>query len=360
MITIQEEHDQLKWELCDELHKESPDSTVENQIHVSFRARRQLMAKYFGLGQPEALLPLFKHAEDATFDVWDITFMFAALAKHKKGELGIALWQRHLKQVEKYYWSGLREFRRRFKYQGGNPADIDPDGDRSHLYEETRRWLNRGYQHFINDLCFVPARLSKGLEAEIKERRRLVNSEQLPTPTIHADPREMTEAVFWELIKKSQADDVDDHLEALGNLLRGFQPKQIKRFNQHLKPLLKSAATWDLWGAGYLLQGGCSDDGFLYFRCWLILQGKEKFLAAIKNADAIAKWVVDNEDETYDAEELMYLADQIYEEVTGKDGPEMGIAIGGKVEGKRWKKLIELKERLPKLFRRFPCNEEAE
>lgn len=359
-MSIQEELDELESQLWKEQVVEPGHLIVENANHITFRARRQLMLKYFRLGKPEAVIPLFKHAEDATFDVWDITFLFSALAKHKKGELGIALWQRHLKQVEKYYWSGLQEFRKRFKYKGGNPADIDPDGERSHLYEEARRWLNLGYQKFINDLSFVPARLAKGLEYEIKERRRLVNTEQLPTYTVLADSREMTEAVFWELIKKSRVDDVDDHLEALGNLLRGFQPKQIKRFNHHLKPLLKSASTWDLWGAGYLLQGGCSDDGFLYFRCWLILQGKEKFLAAIKNADSMAKWVTDNEDETYDAEVLMYLADQIYEEVTGKDGADMGMDTGGKVEGKRWKKPIELKERLPKLFRRFPCDEDAE
>ena len=32
---------------------------------------------------------------------------------------------------------------------------------------------------------------------------------------------------------------------------------------------------WDLWGAAYLANGGCSDDGFDYFRGWLIGQGRK-------------------------------------------------------------------------------------
>jgi len=30
----------------------------------------------------------------------------------------------------------------------------------------------------------------------------------------------------------------------------------------------------DLWGAAYLINGGCSDDAFEYFRGWLIVQGR--------------------------------------------------------------------------------------
>jgi hypothetical protein len=31
----------------------------------------------------------------------------------------------------------------------------------------------------------------------------------------------------------------------------------------------------DQWGAAYLANGGCSDDGFDYFRGWLIGQGRK-------------------------------------------------------------------------------------
>ena len=32
-----------------------------------------------------------------------------------------------------------------------------------------------------------------------------------------------------------------------------------------------------LWAAAYVINGGCSDDGFDYCRGWLILQGREVF-----------------------------------------------------------------------------------
>lgn len=34
---------------------------------------------------------------------------------------------------------------------------------------------------------------------------------------------------------------------------------------------------WDLWGAAYLINGGASDDGFDYFRGWLLSQGSERW-----------------------------------------------------------------------------------
>jgi hypothetical protein len=45
---------------------------------------------------------------------------------------------------------------------------------------------------------------------------------------------------------------------------------------------------WDLWGAAYLLNGGCSDDGFEYFRGWLIAQGHEVFERVLEDPDVLA------------------------------------------------------------------------
>jgi hypothetical protein len=56
-----------------------------------------------------------------------------------------------------------------------------------------------------------------------------------------------------------------------------------------------------LWGAAYLINGGCSDDGFDYFRRWLILQGHKVFQAAIANPDSLAD-VVDPDEEFIECE----------------------------------------------------------
>jgi hypothetical protein len=44
-----------------------------------------------------------------------------------------------------------------------------------------------------------------------------------------------------------------------------------------------------LWAAAYLINGGCSDDGFEYFRGWLIAQGREVFERVVADPDALAE-----------------------------------------------------------------------
>lgn len=44
-----------------------------------------------------------------------------------------------------------------------------------------------------------------------------------------------------------------------------------------------------LWVAAYIANGGCSDDGFDYFRGWLIAQGREAFERVVADPDALAE-----------------------------------------------------------------------
>ena len=52
--------------------------------------------------------------------------------------------------------------------------------------------------------------------------------------------------------------------------------------------LLAESYSWDLWGAAYLINGGCSNDGFDYFRGWLLAQGRATWEAAIRDPDSLA------------------------------------------------------------------------
>jgi hypothetical protein len=44
----------------------------------------------------------------------------------------------------------------------------------------------------------------------------------------------------------------------------------------------------DQWGAAYLANGGCSDDGFDYFRGWLIGQGRKVYETVLADPDSLA------------------------------------------------------------------------
>jgi hypothetical protein len=43
-----------------------------------------------------------------------------------------------------------------------------------------------------------------------------------------------------------------------------------------------------LWAAAYVINGGCSNDGFEYFRGWLIVQGREVFEHVVADPGTLA------------------------------------------------------------------------
>lgn len=98
----------------------------------------------------------------------------------------------------------------------------------------------------------------------------------------------MTLAQFWEHIQKSKRKDADAHAERLTKRLAKLPVAEILDFDRCWDQLHSQAESWNLWGAAYIINGGCSDDGFDYFRGWLILQGRKVYEAALKNPDSLA------------------------------------------------------------------------
>jgi uncharacterized protein DUF4240 len=78
------------------------------------------------------------------------------------------------------------------------------------------------------------------------------------------------------------------HAARLAARLRELPPAEIAAFDHIRDDLLAESYRWDLWGAGYLINGGCSDDGFDSFRGWLFGQGAVTFQDALRDPDALA------------------------------------------------------------------------
>ena len=66
------------------------------------------------------------------------------------------------------------------------------------------------------------------------------------------------------------------------------KPMAENQFWSLVEQLLLKANTWKLWAAAYVMNGGCSDDGFRYFRDWLISEGRALFERAVKDPDALS------------------------------------------------------------------------
>jgi hypothetical protein len=131
----------------------------------------------------------------------------------------------------------------------------------------------------------------------------------------------MDRSEFWKLIEETRAasqGDCEQLVELLQRRLQALPAEQIVRFKVILDELMAESYTWELWAAGYLINGGCSDDGFDYFRAWLIAQGEAIFTSALKDPETLADYP-DEFPEEVDCESLMYAPVYAYKEKTGRD-----------------------------------------
>ncbi len=104
----------------------------------------------------------------------------------------------------------------------------------------------------------------------------------------------MDKKEFWQLITaaREQAPDPDDGgavADEASALLAARPVERILAAQQALWDLMADSYTNPLWAAAYLVNGGCSDDGFDYFRGWLIAQGQEVFEAVLADPDSLAE-----------------------------------------------------------------------
>src|SRR5262245_12255316 len=101
----------------------------------------------------------------------------------------------------------------------------------------------------------------------------------------------MDSSRFWQLIehaRKLSGKNTTYRVDALRELLIVLSPEDLQSFQTHYDEQIRRAFRWDLWGAAYLINGQYSDEGFRYFRDWLVSEGYRVFEAAVRWADSLA------------------------------------------------------------------------
>lgn len=169
----------------------------------------------------------------------------------------------------------------------------------------------------------------------------------------------MDRAEFWKVIANARVEaastDTTVVLESLTEQLEALDSPALVSFDRVLHELLDESYGWPLWGAAYLMCGGCGDDGFDYFRAWLILQGEAVYTAALASPDTIAD--VDIADGDYpEAEDLWYAADEVYEAREGNEIPQAEDGGPGRRLGAdSWSfdDDEEMARRYPRLFEKY-------
>ncbi|OHD07951.1 MAG: polymerase [Spirochaetes bacterium GWD1_27_9] len=128
----------------------------------------------------------------------------------------------------------------------------------------------------------------------------------------------MDENQFWEILKLSleNSSNLTDQERYLIKYLSKLTPEEIIGFRLRTDKLLYDSYISDLWCAAYIINGGCSDDSFEYFRTWLISRGKEIYYTAIKNPDILIDYA---EEDECDFESFWYVAIEAFKIVTKKE-----------------------------------------
>ena len=132
----------------------------------------------------------------------------------------------------------------------------------------------------------------------------------------------MDEDRYWQLVQRSldeSGDDQDRQESVLIRELEKLSPAEIVGFRLRTDKLLYETYSSHMWCAGYVMNGGCSDDMFEYFRRWVISRGREVYERAKADPDSLIDAAdVSVPESIFDFESFGYVAVKAFENKTGK------------------------------------------
>ena len=135
------------------------------------------------------------------------------------------------------------------------------------------------YRTFYQKICAgAAAHIKKRIGKEMKNVKEPIS--------------EINKESFWDLIheaKNACGQDMDAMLAYLKDRLVSMGHAQAQNFHDIIHVYEDLADKFGLWdAAGIMKEYGCSDDGFIDFRAWLIEQGREVYFAALADPDSLA------------------------------------------------------------------------
>lgn len=159
----------------------------------------------------------------------------------------------------------------------------------------------------------------------------------------------MNSKQFWQIIEKGKDSDTPEAI--IARELEKLSAAEIISYQEHFEQFFVRAYRWDLWGAAYLINGGCSDDGFIDFRYGLIAKGKEIYEKALENPDSLADLEIDE----IANEAFGYVAAKVYEANTNSELPPSQVERSPEPLGEEWDfdNDAECQQRLPKIWEKF-------
>lgn len=125
---------------------------------------------------------------------------------------------------------------------------------------------------------------------------------------------------FWSIVDPTQTEDQDVQQERLAVALRSLNDQQLVDFIALFESVTAKMYSWRLWAAAYVIDGGCSDDGFIDFRSWLIARGRTVADAAVLDPDSLARLAIEPDSASF--ESFAYVMDEEFERRSGANRNE--------------------------------------
>ena len=125
---------------------------------------------------------------------------------------------------------------------------------------------------------------------------------------------------FWQIIDSVHSDsggDMDRKCELLKGRLGKFNEQDLKDFIDQFDAADVGAFTWSLWGAAYVMHGGCSDDSFSDFRATLISHGRKAYETALSDPESLADLDIGDEEVMF-YEGFQYVKNDVAEKKLGE------------------------------------------
>lgn len=126
----------------------------------------------------------------------------------------------------------------------------------------------------------------------------------------------MNKEQFWNIVNEvhSSTDprNQKEVLAALRNRLRNLPSEEILEWKQIFSFYQDAARRNDLWAAGAAMGAHSSDDGFMDFRSWLISQGRDVYMSALKAPESLVSVNTDGQELNF--EDYAYVPCKAYAE----------------------------------------------